>query len=98
MPQDATKLTPAEVIRKIADVAWAVGWQAGVGGMETAGSIVSVLAAHPEKIEAFLSGELTVIDDDALLRPELGCLTWHAKNGSVMTPVAARSRRNMPDH
>lgn len=96
--KNTTILTPEQVIRKIAEVAAAIGWQAGVGGMETAGALVSVLAAHPEKIAAFLTGELSVVDDDALLRPEMGCLTWHAQSGKVMAPATARAARQMHDH
>jgi hypothetical protein len=66
--------------------------------METAGAFVSVLTAHPEKIPAFLSGELGVIDDDALLRAEMGCLTWHGQNGRIVTPAEVRAAKQQRDH
>ena len=90
--------TPEEVIRKIAEVAAAIGWQAGVGGMETAGGLVSVLAEHPEKIAGFLSGELDIISDDALLQPSMGCLTWHAQNGKIVSPADMRAIKQQRDH
>jgi hypothetical protein len=83
--------TPEEVIRKIAEVAAAFAAQAGVGGMETAGMLISGLATHPEKIAAFLSGELNIVDDDLLLQPAQGCLTRHAQNGKIMSPAERRA-------
>lgn len=91
-------MTPEQVIQKLAEIAAAIGWQAGVGAMETAGCLVSHLAAHPEKTDAFLAGELSVIDDMALLRAEMGCLTWHAADGRVIQPSDARAARQMRDH
>lgn len=38
-------MTPEDVIKKIAEIANDVAWQAGVGGLEMAGQFVSVLAA-----------------------------------------------------
>jgi hypothetical protein len=94
-----TNMTPEQVIQKLAQIASDVGWQAGVGAMETAGCFVSVLAAHPEKISAFLAGELSVIDDFALLQAEMGCLTWHARgDGQVIHPGDARAARQKHDH
>lgn len=91
-------MTPEEVIKKIAEIASDVAWQAGVGGLEMAGQFVSVLAAHPEKIDSFLAGELSIVDDDALLRAERGCLSWHAQNGKVVTPAEIRAIKQQRDH
>lgn len=91
-------MTPEQVIQKIAEIATNVGWQAGVGGVEVAGTIVSALAAHPEKIPAFLSGALSVVDDDVFLRPAMGCLTWHDMNGKVVSPGEARAALKQRDH
>lgn len=82
-------MTPEEVIKKIAEIANDVAWQAGVGGLELAGQFVSVLAVHPEMIEGFLSGDTSIIDSDALFHAEMGCLSWHAKNGKVVSPEEA---------
>lgn len=79
-------------IKRLAEIAEAFAWQAGVGGMETAGSIVSYLAAHPEHIE-------TVLENGPLELPigwhEQGLLTWHAMNGKIMTPRDARLMRQV---
>jgi hypothetical protein len=91
-------VTPEQVIKKIAEIASDVAWQAGVGGMETAGQFVSVLAAHPEKIEGFLAGTLSIIDDGALLRADQGCLTWHARDGRVVSPEEARAAAGQKQH
>ena len=84
-------MTPEQVIKRIADVAQAVGWQAGVGGMETAGMIVSVLAAKPELVQRFLDeGTELLVNGDIL--PEHGCLTFHrSSDGKVTTPQQLRS-------
>lgn len=42
------------IVRQIAQVAHAVGWQAGVPAMELAGLIVSCLAANPEHLDRFM--------------------------------------------
>lgn len=91
-------MIPEEVIKRLAEVASAVAHQAGVGGMETAGMLVSILAAHPEKIPAFMAGELDLITDPAMLRAEMGCLSWHAVNGRIVTPAEFRAARSQGDH
>ena len=96
--QDLTAPTPEETIRKIAEVSAAIAQQAGVSGMETAGALVSVLAAHPEKISGFLSGELDIVSDDALLQPSMGCLTWLAQNGKIVSPADMRAIKKQRDH
>lgn len=79
------------VIQRIAEAAEAVGWQAGVGGMETAGSIVSFLAAHPEHVEAFMAGGSVL--DWPVGWHEQGKLTWHGQDGKVYDPATARRAR-----
>lgn len=91
-------MTPEQVIQKLAQIATDIAWQASVGAMETAGSLVSTLAAHPEKVRAFLAGELSVIDDFTLLQPDQGCLSWHAMSGKVISPADARAARQKLDH
>jgi len=81
----------ADFIRKVANAAEAIGLQAGVGGMETAGGIISYLAAHPEQIAAFSkNGSVFDLPDDWF---SSGCLTWHAENGKVVHPSEARAAR-----
>lgn len=79
------------IIGQIAEAAIAIGWQAGVGQMETAGSIISYLAAHPEQIEAFLSGG-SVLDWPPGWH-EQGCLSWHGMDGKLHFPEEARRQR-----
>lgn len=85
-------LSPRAVIAHIAKVSEAIGWQAGVGGMETAGSIVSYLDSHPEQIDGFLSGKTSIFDWPPSWH-EQGRLTWHGQNGSVVHPEYARQAR-----
>ena len=79
-------MTPEEVIKKIASVADDVACQAGVGGVELAGQFVSVLTQNPELIGSFLDGTMDMIGDDRLFHAQNGCLTWHARNGQVISP------------
>ena len=64
--------------------------QAGIGGMETAGNIMSYLADHPEDIEPFMNGGIFELPMDWF---ERGRLTWHAANGQVVRPQVARRQR-----
>lgn len=89
----AESATPEAVVKKLAQVANAVAWQAGVGGIELAGQFVSVLAKNPEKIAAFISGDMDIIADDILLHAENGCLTWHSKSGHVISPEQLRAAK-----
>ena len=90
-------MTPAEAIKRIADAASTVGWQAGIGACETAGAIVSYLAAHPEKVDQFFeSGLLDTLGDDDMWAN--GCLTFHRKgDGMVVTPQDLRVSRQVLD-
>lgn len=90
-------MTPEDVIKRIAEAAQAVAFQAGVGGMETAGMFVSVLAAHPEKVAGFLDGSLSIVDDGHLLNAHCGCLSWHATNGQIVTPADYRNAMGRRD-
>lgn len=81
-----------EVIEHIARVAAAIGWQANVGAMETAGSIISYLAEHPEHTADFMAGKTSVLDWPVGWH-ERGCLTWQGMNGWVVAPEYARHAR-----
>ena len=77
---------------EIAKAAHAIGWQAGVGGMETAGAIVSYLAQHQDQIAPFFSGEASPVDWPDFTNG--GCLTWHAsKGGKIVHPDDIRASR-----
>jgi hypothetical protein len=87
----------ARAIADIAQVAATVGRQAGEPAMEIAGQIVSVLAAHPERVELFRrDGSGLLID--GLLDVSSGCLTYRAMSGTTMTPAALRNSRGKHDH
>lgn len=85
-------IKPSAVIVRIAEVAQAIGWQAGIGGMETAGSIVSFLARHPEHIDDFMAGRTSVMDWPADWHTQ-GCLSWHGMDGKIHRPEEVRRAR-----
>lgn len=77
--------TAIAVIKRIAEVAHAVGWQANVGASEMAGQFVSVLARHPELVEKFMrDGAGCFLEEE--MGAERGCLTFYAKSGRITTP------------
>ncbi|HEV7251468.1 MAG TPA: hypothetical protein VGN93_31205 [Shinella sp.] len=79
------------IIRRIADVASGVAFQAGEPAMELAGHIVSVLAANPEHIDRFmLEGPELFID--GTMKPENGCLPYRAVNGAIVSPAELRKK------
>lgn len=82
--------TPRQVIEFIAARSEQFSVQAGVGGMETAGGIISYLAHHPEDIEPFLNGGIPELREDWFLH---GCLTHQAMNGKIVHPEIARRDR-----
>lgn len=89
-PAEAFRIAAQYMIREIAIAADTFAGMAGVGGVETAGAIISYLAAHPEKIDLFASDGICALMDDAPDGPRglhaHGCLTWHRKDGTVTTP------------
>ena len=79
-----------QFLAKVAQTAEVIGWQAGVGAMETAGALISYLSRFPEKLPAFMADDFSVISDmptDWLFQ---GCLTWHGANGKIIKPEFAR--------
>lgn len=80
------------VIDRIVELSEAIAWQAGVGGMETAGSIVSYLADRPEHIPALMAGKLSVLDWPIGWH-EHGRLTWHGMDGRIHKPEDVRRHR-----
>lgn len=83
-----------DIVRRIAHVADAVGFQAGEPAMEIAGQIVSVLAAHPEHVERFMreGAELFL---DRTLNVENGCLAYRAVNGAIVSPAELRKKMGL---
>jgi hypothetical protein len=76
-----------EVIERIAREAAAFGQMAGVGAMETAGSIIGYLAENPRDLEPFMNGGIMEMPADFFQRHSL---TWHASNGEIVSPAFAR--------
>lgn len=74
-------------IERIAKLAEAFAAQAGIGGTETAGLIISYLAEHPEDIEPCLRFGVLELPDGW---HERGRLTWHGQNGKIVKPAQAR--------
>ncbi len=85
--------TERATVKRIAQVASEVAAQAGVGASETAGLIVSVLAANPEQTERFMA-EGSELFIDGTIRPENGCLTHMAMNGQVVSPTRLRMMKS----
>lgn len=80
-----------DFIAHVAKVSHAIGFQAGVGGRETAGAIISYLAQHPDKLDAFMQGGVFAWGTDEWITG--GCLTWQANDGKVWHPADARAAR-----
>jgi len=72
------------VINRIAEVSSAFACQAGVGGMETAGSIISFLATNPQRIHDFMSGGSII--DWPISWQRAGCLSWQGMDGKIHWP------------
>lgn len=81
-----------ELIAKIAQVAAAVGFQAGVPALDIAGQMVSILAANPEHIDRFMV-EGTELFLDGTFDYENGSLTYRAMNGAILSPSVLREKK-----
>lgn len=81
----------------LADQAAELACKAGVGGMETAGSFVSFLAANPERVEAFIADPVLLGGPPVEFHIE-GCLSWHGQNGKIYEPRDIRKLRGRHDH
>ena len=91
MDRDEIDMAQAElVIERIAEIADAFAHMAGVGGCETAGHLISYLTEKPRDIEPLLRFGILELPDDWI---ERGSLTWHGKNGKVVSPKYARRAR-----
>lgn len=89
--------TAAYIIAKIAQAASAIGFQANIGGCETAGMIISYLNEHPDRIPVFLEhGWLEAVGtDDPWAK---GCLTWNRMgDGKIATPQDLRISKVVRD-
>lgn len=80
------------VIERIAACATALGEQAGVGAMETAGGILGYLAENPRDLEPFMVGGIFELPDDWFQRHSL---TWHDSKGVVRHPGDVRRAKQV---
>lgn len=80
-----------DFICHVATVSEAIGFQAGVGGRETAGAIISYLYDKPDKLDAFMKNGVFGWDSDEWVTG--GRLTWQANDGKVWHPAEARAAR-----
>jgi hypothetical protein len=83
-----------EVIERIAAMSSAFAAQAGVGAMETAGSIVGYLAENPRDLEPLMNGGIFELPADWFQRHSL---TWHDSKGIVRHPADVRRARQVRD-
>lgn len=72
------------LLHHIASISRAIGQQAGVGAMETAGSIVSFLTANPHYLDGFMTTGSVM--DWPVGWHSSGCLTWHGMDGKIHWP------------
>jgi len=78
-----------QVIDFIAKIAHVTARQSGTGGMECAGTIISYLHANPEHTAHVIGGG-SLIDLDHVFDGQYGSLTWHAANGTIVSPKQLR--------
>jgi hypothetical protein len=81
-------------IDRVAEVSAAFAWQSGVGAMEIAGQIISVLHANPERIDRFMA-EGSELFLDGTLSPENGSLSYMAISGRVTHPSVLRKHKGL---
>ena len=62
----------------------------GVGGMETAGHLISYLDENPKDLEPWLNGSFAELPYDWIVR---GSLTHQAVNGKITHPRTVRHAR-----
>lgn len=86
--------TALEFLNHVAAVSASVGRSAGVGGVETAGQIISCLAAGPENLDRFMVEGAELILDGTIAIAN-GSLSWHASDGRVVSPSEYRSRKGL---
>ncbi|GAM06311.1 hypothetical protein [Novosphingobium sp. MBES04] len=79
-----------EFIELLAQRSDAFASMAGVGGMETAGHLISYLDENPKDLEPWLNGGFSELPDNWI---ERGSLTHHALNGKIVHPRQARHAR-----
>lgn len=86
--------TAKEFLDKVAEVSAAVGWQAGVGAVETAGQIISCLYVNPGELERFMT-EGSELILDGTVSAQNGSLTYYAGDGRVVSPSQLRKNKGL---
>lgn len=88
---EPAEMSAQALIEYVAQVSASVGFQAGVGGCETAGAIMSYLAANPDKLGKFVEeGFVSLVDDPRDYHLQ-GRLTWLGADGRIWSPEQARA-------
>ena len=82
----------ARAIGFIARMAERVALDAGVGGMDIAGMIVSYLYGNPHKIPDFIQRGPALMIDDPDFNALNGGLSWNSIGGEVITPAEHKRR------
>jgi hypothetical protein len=82
----------SDFIAKITGIAASVQSGAGVGGLETAGVIVSYLAAHPAALDDFMARGLDAFPEQPWLHGQFG---WTNIKGDLQLPDHARRARTI---
>ena len=80
----------AEFIQLLAERSDKFATMAGVGGMETAGHLISYLDENPRDLEPWLNGGFSELPGNWI---ERGSLTHHALNGKIVSPRQGRHSR-----
>jgi hypothetical protein len=86
--------TAKQLLDRVVEVSDAVGLQAGVGGADLAGFIISCLYANPELFTRFMEEGAELILDGSL-DPENGALSWSASGNRVVSPHEMRRAKGM---
>jgi hypothetical protein len=84
----------APIIKRLAEVAEALGHAASVSAVQTVGSFVSYLAEHPEDIEPLLRFGASELPDDWI---HYGRLTWMGADGKLHHPADVRRIVGAPE-
>ena len=92
-----TDHTAAAFLAKVIDIAEIIACQAGVGGMETAGALLSYLGRFPEKLPAFMADDFSIISDLPTDWLRQGRLTWHGADGKLYDPEWVRRQMAIKD-
>jgi len=91
MTSDSIDFAQAELVfERLAKIAEPLAFGAGVGEMETVGSLVSYLLDHPRDIEPCLRFGVGELPTDWITK---GRLSYQARDGKIWRTVDARRAR-----